>query len=63
MKMLMDGGSGLNVLYANMLDHKGIPKKCLYPKGAPFFRIIYVVQVVPLRSIQLLIMIGDPTSF
>lgn len=50
--VLMDGGSGLNVLYANKLDHMGIPRESLNPNGAPFFRIIPRVQAIPLGSIQ-----------
>jgi hypothetical protein len=40
-KGLMDGGSGLNILYASTLDRMGIPRASLHPSGAPFFRVIH----------------------
>jgi hypothetical protein len=32
----MDGGSGINVLYASTLDEMGIPRSALRPLTAPF---------------------------
>ncbi|XP_066323225.1 uncharacterized protein [Miscanthus floridulus] len=63
MKVLMDGGSGLNILYADTLDHMGISRKDLFPGRAPFFKIIPRAQATPLRSIWLPIMFGDPANF
>lgn len=59
----MDGGSGLNVLYVDALDHMGIPRGSLHPDGGPFFRVIPNIQAIPLRSIQHPITFGDPTNF
>ena len=35
-KVLMDGGSGLNILYAGTVDKMGIPWRSLRPNKAPF---------------------------
>ena len=39
-KVLMDGGSGLNIMYAKMLDAMGIDRSCIRPTGAPFHGIM-----------------------
>jgi hypothetical protein len=38
-KVLMDGGSGINVLYASTLDDIGIPRSQLRLSTAPFHRV------------------------
>ena len=40
MKVLMDGGSGLNIMYAEMLDAMGIDRARIWPTGAPFHGIV-----------------------
>jgi hypothetical protein len=62
-KVLMDGGSGLNILYASTLDRMGIPRASLRPSGAPFFEVILGIQATPLGSIQLPITFRDPSNF
>ena len=39
-KMLMDGGSGLNIMYAETLDAMGIDRSRIQPTGAPFHDIV-----------------------
>ena len=39
-KVLMDGGSGLNILYASTLDKMGIPRSNQCPSKAPLYGII-----------------------
>ena len=39
-KVLMDGGNGLNILYARTLDRMGIPWSSLCPNKASFYGII-----------------------
>ena len=39
-KVLMDGGSGLNIMYAETLDAMGINRACIRPTGAPFQGIV-----------------------
>ena len=36
-KVLVDGGSGLNILYASTLDKMGILLSRLHPSKAPFY--------------------------
>jgi len=59
----MDGGSGLNILYAGTLDCMGILRASLCPSGAPFFGVISRIQATPLGSIQLPVTFGDPSNF
>ena len=47
-KVLMDEGSGLNIMYAEMLDAMGIDRACIWPTGAPFHSIVLGKQVVPI---------------
>ena len=47
-KVLMDGGSGLNIMYAEMLDAMGIDRSRIQPTGAPFHGIVPGKQAIPL---------------
>ena len=47
-KVLMDGGSGLNIMYAETLDAMGINRSRVRPTGAPFHGIVPGKQAVPL---------------
>ena len=58
-KVLMDGGSGLNILYVDTLDAMRIPWSELRPAGSPFHGMIPRVQAYPLRQIDLPIMFGN----
>lgn len=62
-RVIMDGTSGLNNLYADTLDRMKILRSRLRPSEVPFYRIIAGLQVVPLGSTQLLITSGEPTNF
>ncbi|XP_066334535.1 uncharacterized protein [Miscanthus floridulus] len=59
----MDGGSSLNILYADTLNRMGISRKDLRPGRAPFFGIIPGTQATPLGSIRLLFTFGDLANF
>ena len=50
-KVLMDGSSGLNILYTSTLDRMGIPWSNLCPSKAPFYRIISGKEAMPLGRI------------
>ena len=50
-KVLMDWGSGLNILYASTLNKMGNPQSSLRPSKAPFYGIVPGKEVVPLASI------------
>ena len=47
-KVLMDGGSGLNIMYAKMLDEMGVDRTNLRPVRAPFHGIVPSRQAMPL---------------
>ena len=58
-KVLMDGGSGLNIVYIDTLDAMHIPRSKLHPAGSPFHGVILGAQAYPLRQIDLPIMFGN----
>jgi hypothetical protein len=62
-KVLMDEGSGLNIIYVEMLDAMGIDQSCIRPIGAPFHGIVLGKQAKPLEQIDLSITFGDPSNF
>ena len=47
-KVLMDGVSGLNIIYAEMLDAMGIDLARIQPIRAPFHGIVLGKQAMPL---------------
>ena len=47
-KVLMDGGSGLNIMYAETLDAMGIDRAHVRPTEVPFHGIMPGKQAVPL---------------
>jgi hypothetical protein len=48
-KVLMDGGSSLNIMYVETIDAMGINQSRIQPTGAPFHGIVPVKQAKPLR--------------
>jgi hypothetical protein len=58
-KVLMDGGSGINVLYVCTLDDMGIPRSQLRPSTAPFHEVVPGMEALPIRQIDLPIAFGD----
>jgi len=59
----MDGGSGLNIMYVEILDALGNPRTSLRPSHAPFHGIIPGQQAYPLGQITLPVTFGDPSNF
>jgi hypothetical protein len=57
-KVLMDRGSGLNILYASPLDKMGILWSSLRPSNASFYGIMPGKEAIPLRCIRLNITFG-----
>ena len=47
-KMLMDGGSGLNIMYTKTLNEMGVNRMHLRPTRAPFHDIMPGKQAMPL---------------
>jgi hypothetical protein len=62
-KVLMDGGSDLNIIYAETLDAVGINRSRIRPIGAPFHSILPGKQAKPLGQIDLPITFGDKSNF
>ena len=62
-KVLMDGGSGLNILYVETLDAMEVPRSCLRPSRAPFHGIIPRRQAMPLGQVDLPVTFGDSSNF
>jgi hypothetical protein len=61
--VLMDGGSGLNIMYAETLDATGISQSCIRPTGAPFHCVMPGKQATPLGQIDLPITFGTPSNY
>ncbi|XP_034568304.1 uncharacterized protein [Setaria viridis] len=59
----MDGGSGLNILYAETLDAMGIDRSRLRPSKAPFHGVVPGKQVMPLGQIDLPVTFGTPSNY
>ena len=57
-KVLMDRGSGLNILYASTFDMMGIPQSNLHRSKAPFYGIILGKEAMPLGRIWLNVTFG-----
>jgi hypothetical protein len=62
-KVLMYGGSGLNIMYAETLDAMGIDWSRIRLSGAPFHGIVRGKQAILLGQIDLPVMFGDPTNY
>jgi hypothetical protein len=62
-KVLMDGGSRINMLYASSLDEMGILRSALRLSTAPFHGVVPGIKALPLRQIDLPIMFGDVRNF
>ncbi|XP_066385088.1 uncharacterized protein [Miscanthus floridulus] len=58
-KVLMDGGSGLNILYIDTLDAMHIPQLKLCLVGSPFHGVILGAHAYPLGQIDLPVMFGN----
>jgi hypothetical protein len=62
-KVLMDGGSSLNILYAHTLRLLGIGLDQLRPSTTPFHGIAPGKRVQPLGQIDLPVWFGTPDNF
>ena len=59
----MDGGSNLNIMYAETLDAICIDRACIRPTGAPFHGIVPRKQAMPLGQIDLPVTFGGPSNY
>src|SRR5438105_3206866 len=57
-RVLIDGGSGLNILFAKSLDNMKIPRSDLNRSSSPFHRVIPGTSVIPLWQITLSLTLG-----
>jgi hypothetical protein len=62
-KVLMDGGSSLNILYAHTLRLLGIGLGQLRPSTTPFHSVTTGKRVQPLGQIDLPVWFGTPDNF
>ncbi|XP_066344141.1 uncharacterized protein [Miscanthus floridulus] len=62
-KVLMDRGSGLNILYIDTLDAMRIPQSELCLASSPFHRVILGAQPYPLEQINLPATFGSQANF
>jgi hypothetical protein len=62
-KVLMDEGSGINVLYASTLDEMGIPQSALRPSTTPFYGVVPGIEALPIGQIDLPVTFGDVRNF
>jgi hypothetical protein len=62
-KVLIGGGSGLNILYVSTLNKMGIPRSNLRPSKAPFYGIMLGKEAMPLGRILLDVTFGQLENF
>jgi hypothetical protein len=62
-KVLMHGGSGLNIMYAKNLDAMGIDRSRIRPSGVPFHGIMQGKQAIPHGQIDQPVTFGDPINY
>jgi hypothetical protein len=62
-RVLMDGGSTLNIMYAEAFDAPGIARSVLHPSIAPIRSIMPGFGASPLEQVALPVTFGDPSNF
>jgi hypothetical protein len=62
-QVLMDAGSGINVLYASTLDDMGILRSQLRSSTAPFHGVVPRMEALPIEQIDLPVTFGDLRNF
>jgi hypothetical protein len=62
-KVLMDGGSSLNIIYAETLELLGVDLSTIRAGAAPFQGIVPGNHVLPLGQLDLLVCFGTPSNF
>jgi hypothetical protein len=62
-KVLMDGGSSLNIIYAETLGLLGIDRSTIWAGAAPFHGIVPRKRVLPLGQLDLPVYFGAPSNF
>jgi hypothetical protein len=62
-KVLMDGGSSLNIIYAQTLDLLGVGRTCLQPSVRGFHGVVPGKRAEPVGRIDLPVCFGTRTNF
>jgi hypothetical protein len=62
-KVLVDGGSSLNIIYAETLGLLGIDLSMIWAGAAPFHGIVPGKRVLPLGQLDLPVCFGTPSNF
>jgi hypothetical protein len=62
-KVLMDGGSSLNIIYAETLELLGVDRSEIRAGVAPFHGIAPGKRILPLGQIDLPVCFGTPSNF
>jgi hypothetical protein len=62
-KVLMDGGSSLNIIYAETLGLLGVDLSTIRAGAAPFHGIVPGKRVLPLGQLDLPVCFGTPSNF
>jgi hypothetical protein len=62
-KVLMDGGSNLNIIYAETLGLFGVDLSMIRARAAPFHGIVPGKRVLPLGQLDLPVWFGTPSNF
>jgi hypothetical protein len=62
-KALMDGGSGLNLMYLNSFEGLGLTQDQLQSSPHTFYRVVPSKQFVPLGRVTLPITFGDASNY
>ncbi|XP_066354678.1 uncharacterized protein [Miscanthus floridulus] len=62
-KVLMDGGSSLNIMYVETLDAIGIDRSCIWTTREPFHIIMLGKQAISIGQIDLPITFGNPSNY
>jgi hypothetical protein len=62
-KVLMDGGSSFNIIYAETLELLGVDRSTIRAGAAPFHGIVPGKSVLPLGQLDLPVCFGTPSNF
>jgi hypothetical protein len=62
-KVLMDGGSSFNIIYAETLELLGVDRSEIRAGATPFHGIAPGKRILPLGQIDLLVCFGTPSNF
>jgi hypothetical protein len=62
-KVLMDGGSSLNIIYVEILGLLGVDLSTIRAGAAPFHGIIPGKRVLPIGQLDLPVCFGNPSNF